>query len=266
MLEGIHMFERVHLKKINDHIYLMDDNHETSGYIVIGSKKAVIIDTMNGYENVYEIARTVTDLPLMVINTHGHPDHIYGNIYFEEVYIHPEDMELAHLFFQDPEFVSQTASYGLKPAKMLPINPGDMVDLGDLELEIIGLPGHSKGSICLLSKKDRILFVGDVMVGHTWMQLDWCLPLEEMLHNLNEFSKRWEEFDYVSSGHWTELVPVSFCKLQRDAVASVLAGDTKDDEDYTWFGGICKAHPYSDETGENHYKIVYDPKNLRRII
>ena len=68
------MFERVKLKKINDHVILMNDNNEGTGYIVLGKNKALIIDTMNGYENVKEIAETVTDLPLTVVNTHGHGD------------------------------------------------------------------------------------------------------------------------------------------------------------------------------------------------
>ena len=66
------MFERIILTQINPHVYLMDDHHEATGYIVVGSKKALVIDTMNGYEDVRAVVRTVTDLPIMVVNTHGH--------------------------------------------------------------------------------------------------------------------------------------------------------------------------------------------------
>ena len=58
------MFERIILTQINPHVYLMDDHHEATGYIVVGSKKALVIDTMNGYEDVRAVVRTVTDLPI----------------------------------------------------------------------------------------------------------------------------------------------------------------------------------------------------------
>lgn len=64
------MFERIKVKQLNDHIFLMDDNGDATGYLLVGSKKALVIDTMNGYENVYDVVRTMTDLPLMVVNTH----------------------------------------------------------------------------------------------------------------------------------------------------------------------------------------------------
>ena len=65
------MFERIKTEKINDHIWLMNDNDEATGYLVTGTEKALVIDTMNGYEDVRKLAETLTDLPLIVVNTHG---------------------------------------------------------------------------------------------------------------------------------------------------------------------------------------------------
>ncbi len=90
------MFERIKVKKLNDHIYLMDDNGEATGYLVVGEKKALVIDTMNGYANVYDVVRTLTDLPLMVVNTHGHCDHYIwkSTLYLIRLYfsIHPVNL------------------------------------------------------------------------------------------------------------------------------------------------------------------------------
>ena len=72
------MFERIKIKKLNGHIYLLDDNGEATGYLVTGKEKAAVIDTMNGIEDVHKAVRTITDLPLVLINTHGHCDHIFG--------------------------------------------------------------------------------------------------------------------------------------------------------------------------------------------
>ena len=45
----------------------MNDHDEATGYIVLGTQKALIIDTMNGYENVKKIAESITKLPIMIL-------------------------------------------------------------------------------------------------------------------------------------------------------------------------------------------------------
>ena len=40
------MFERIKITKINDHIWLLNDNNEATGYLVVGNEKALIIDNM----------------------------------------------------------------------------------------------------------------------------------------------------------------------------------------------------------------------------
>ena len=98
------MFERIKVSKLNGHVYLMDDAKESTGYLVVGSQNALVIDTMNGYENVYEVVRTITSLPVVVVNTHGHCDHIYGNIYFEEAFMNPADLPNAQKHMENPQF------------------------------------------------------------------------------------------------------------------------------------------------------------------
>ena len=64
-------------------------------YLVIGKRKAALIDTGFGLGDLKAFVRTFTDLPIIVLCTHGHLDHIGGNSQFDEVYICPEDMEMA---------------------------------------------------------------------------------------------------------------------------------------------------------------------------
>lgn len=174
------MFERIKVSKLNDHVYLMDDAKESTGYLVVGSQKALVIDTMNGYENVYEVVRTITSLPVVVVNTHGHCDHIYGNIYFEEAFMDPADLPIAQKHMENPQFVKLCEEKGLKMPPFLPIQGGDSIDLGDLHVEIVELPGHTPGGILLLLKEDRILFTGDSINHQVWMQLEESLPWQSM--------------------------------------------------------------------------------------
>lgn len=61
--------KRIKVKQINNHIWLLNDNDESTGYLVTGSERGLIIDTMTGYGNVRKVAEEITDFPLTVVNT-----------------------------------------------------------------------------------------------------------------------------------------------------------------------------------------------------
>lgn len=251
--KGKIMFERIKISKINDHIWLLNDKNEATGYLVLGKEKALVIDTMMGYEDVYAVVRTLTNLPLIIVNTHGHSDHIYGNIYFKEVYIHPKDIELAKKEFEDPRFRAAVESHGLKPAEFREVGEGDLFDLGGLTLEVYETPGHTPGSIVLLDRADHILFTGDTIIEQTWMQLEESMPMETLLKSLNKIQKFRNQFDYVLTGHSRQIEDALLCEAHRTAVKEVCDGMTENDVIYEWFGGTCMAHPY----GKEPRRIVY---------
>ena len=69
---------RANLIPINEYTTLIDDAGSSCAYLITGKEKALLIDTLNGVENLADIVRTITDLPVMVVNTHGHIDHAAG--------------------------------------------------------------------------------------------------------------------------------------------------------------------------------------------
>ena len=249
------MFERIKVKQLNDHIYLMDDDGEATGYLVVGNKKALVIDTMNGYEDVYEVVRRLTDLPLMVINTHGHCDHIYGNIFFEEAYMSPDDNEVAREHMAFPEFVKTCQEFDLSMPPFRPIKDHDVIDLGGLTLEVISLPGHTPGGVCLLLKEDRILFTGDSINHHLWMQLNESSKLDEFLHNLDEIMYLMNDADYILHGHAQGFDDISLMKELRAGIADLIETKGVGDKDYKWFGGVDKKHPFGDGKSVICYSI-----------
>ncbi len=250
------MFERIKISKVNAHIWLLNDNNEATGYLIAGKEKALVIDTMLGYEDVHAVVRMLTDLPLIVVNTHGHCDHIYGNIYFKEAYIHPKDIELSQREFADSRFQTAVEPLGLKPAEFCAVREGDVFDLGGLTLEVYETPGHTPGGIVLLDRADRILFTGDTIIEQTWMQLEESMPMEILLESLDKVQKIRSEFDYVLTGHSRQIEDASLCESHRIAVKEVCDGMTENDVRYEWFGGSCMAHPY----GAEPRRIVYQPK------
>lgn len=255
------MFSRIKTEKINDHIWLMNDNDEATGYLVTGTEKALVIDTMNGYEDVRKLAETLTDLPLIVVNTHGHPDHVYGDVYFEEVYMHPDDHALAKQYMHLPAFKEEMKRRGLKMPRLLSVREGDQFDLGKIALEVYHVPGHTPGGICLLDRKDRLLFTGDSVIEQTWMQMDESLPMHVFLDSLESLGKIRSAFDYILTGH-TRMCPedASLCEAQRRAVTEVINGQDEGDMPYEWYGGLATAHPY----GPEPRRIVYRRDRLEK--
>ncbi|HOQ08100.1 MAG TPA: MBL fold metallo-hydrolase [Clostridiales bacterium] len=243
------MGNRIRTKRIDDCIWLMDDNGQATGYLVCGGKRAAVIDTMNGIEDVHAVVRGITDLPLVVVNTHGHCDHIFGNIYFDcDCFLHPDDAEIAAEHTGFPMFRKLCAEKKLEMPPFKPINDGDVIDLGGLTLEAISLPGHTPGGICLLLREKRVLFTGDSINHHLWMQLDESLPLRVFLENLDRISWVTGKADRILHGHAQDFDDISLFDDLRSGVGELIRtrgmGETRRSTDYKWFRGIAKQYPF----------------------
>ena len=63
--------------------------------MIVGTEKAMLIDTGYDYGDLKRVVKSITEKPLYIVNTHGHVDHTSANALFDEkVYIHPKNMEL----------------------------------------------------------------------------------------------------------------------------------------------------------------------------
>ena len=249
---------RANIKQLLPHLYLIDDAGESTCYVLCGKEKALIIDSANGQENLKAIVRTLTDLPLMVVNTHGHVDHVCGNAYFDEAYVHEDDMALCleHMAYNNEEYEKQC----VVPPPMKTIAVGDVIHLGGIDVEVVSLKGHTAGSIGLIDIQDRILFSGDGANGHLWMQLDHSLPISVLYDTLVAFKRDHDDrFDHVLAGHGKDFEPKTRIDQNIRGCEELLAGKTENDQPYHYFGGECLQHPTSSVPGEC---IVYRADNL----
>jgi len=247
--------------RINDQVLLLNDHDEATCYLVTGSERALLIDTANGYVDMHAFCSALTDLPLTVVQTHGHCDHIYGNVYFEEACLHPADNAVFDSHFAFPEVQKLFAKHALTPARKVPLRTGELFDLGGgLVLEVVPLAGHTAGSVGFLDRKHRILFSGDGALPHLWMQLPESGSIALLLQTLLTLRREYgADFDHLLTGHGRALVPAAVVDGLIRGCEQLLRGERQADVPYRWFGGECLAHP--DELGV-YDRIVYDETKL----
>jgi glyoxylase-like metal-dependent hydrolase (beta-lactamase superfamily II) len=168
--------------KIEPNVYVFYEPgqfEEVISYLVIGKEKAALIDTGCGIGNVRTLSEEFTELPIMIVNTHSHYDHIAQNYMFEEVAIFDapsarqaaengcSKAEMSHLLAEGmlwkplPEDFDP-GNYRVPPFTVTWwLRDGDIIDLGDRRLEVLHTPGHSPDSICLLDKDAKLFWTGD---------------------------------------------------------------------------------------------------------
>ena len=174
-------FKWFKIQEIKNYIYVIKERLDlidprfltefTNIFLVLGSKKALLMDTGSGlYPIKPVVANIIKDRELIVLNTHSHFDHIGGNNEFEEVYIHEKEAsnikKQFYAFFLKNSPMQIVERYKernfiFNPTKsVISIEEGKIFDLGSIKLKVIHTPGHSNGSICLLTDKGE-LFTGD---------------------------------------------------------------------------------------------------------
>ncbi|HCI55758.1 MAG TPA: hypothetical protein DFI01_07520 [Bacteroidales bacterium] len=256
------------VKEISKGVWVIDDHGADNMYLIMGSDSALLVDTGLGVADVSSVVKKITSKPLIVVNTHGHPDHSGGNYQFEKVYMHPADIEAAKSF-NLPEARSQSAGnmlQGNAPAenekfkgtpfetKYIPVREGRVFNLGGRKIEVMGTPGHTPGSICFLDIENKLLFSGDNNNVMVWLFLENSTPLHRYLETLQKQQKRMGEFTTLFPGHGT---PVSsdFINDQIACVKSILDG-TCQSKEYKSFAGSARI------CSSGRAGVVFRPDNL----
>jgi len=170
---------------------------ETNCYILYSAGEAAIVDPGDESGRIIDSLRTLDQGNLevrFVLATHFHWDHVEAaaelvDHFSAEFYLGEKDQTL----------FEKSIQFELSPDRLL--NEGDVVKLGESELEVWETPGHTPGSISLLEKSERKLIVGDLLFSTGFGRTD--LPggsksdLEDSLARVVNLDGDWEVF----SGH-----------------------------------------------------------------
>lgn len=189
------------------------------GYLIIGPEKAMLIDTGFGLGDLKGLVNEITgNMPLIVANTHPHPDHAGSNSQFEKVYILEDDAEdlrkvmtmpinPSRLFNEDGtgKFLDFDRNDLLERSEyeIVPIPDGYVFDLGGgYEIETIQLAGHAKGQAAYLDKTGRTLFCGDDIIGMRVSVYGTMDVIKDFRHRMARLAARRNEFDGIFPGHF----------------------------------------------------------------
>lgn len=127
-------------------------------------KEAMIIDPGDQTAKIKKVLQQYSLKPVMVINTHGHYDHIGSDDDFGvAVYVHQLDLPML-LDAKKNLSASFSLAYQVS-TEIKTLQDKEIIKLDILELEVIHLPGHTLGGIGLLMKSPQtdIIFTGDTL-------------------------------------------------------------------------------------------------------
>lgn len=164
-------------------------------FLLEGETQAAMIDSGVDSPDALRLAQTLTEKPILLINTHGDRDHISGTGAFREIRMHALD----HLHCGVGAAFPGTA--------LVELHDGDIIDLGNRPLKVLHIPGHTKGSLAFLDARERVLYAGDsVQKGHIYMFGKKRDP-ERFESSLDRLISLKGEYDRVFASHDVYCVP-----------------------------------------------------------
>lgn len=202
---------------VADHVTLIQDGNAYM-YLVEGNEKALLIDTGNPGGDLKTFVDKLTALPLMVVNTHGHRDHTGHNSQFDHVFAPANDIAIIR-----------------NKDNLVPIEEGHVFDLGGRTLEVIEVPGHTPGGICLLDATNKLLFAGDTIVSTpVWLHLPHSLPAATYVQSLQKLEQRSGEFSQIFAGHAKRPLDNSYLEELIACGQKIASGEAE--KDFTPYG------------------------------
>lgn len=202
-------------------------------YLVLGGEKALLIDSGFGVGSLKEIVDGLTGLPLILVNTHGHPDHGGGNAQFGRPLLHPADNELYAHKCSYEQRLDEAKHWGLEdaaeklqptPPGPLPLEDGHVFDLGGRRLTVIHTPGHSMGSVCIFDEQTGYLFTGDNTQAMATALVEDCAS------NVSTYLASMEKLaalpvKALCTGHMPAVVSPDIIEKKIQCARRVLAGE-----------------------------------------
>ena len=214
-------------------------------YVIEGAEELICIDSGMGAGNIREFCQTLSEKPLYrVFNTHNHFDHTCNNYLFDAVYMSKKSYEGRC----NP--MAEFAEFKMEFPDDYPVvflNDGDVIDLGNRQLEVLNIEEHCIGSLQFLDRKNRILFCGDELNGNFF---DSRISVEHSFRNVAQWKALRDAYDVLCAGNG--IYDAVYVDRYYDTLLYILEGHAAE--------GVEHYKPYHDPYAtirEKDGKVVY---------
>lgn len=214
---------------------------EVISYLILGRDRALLFDTGMGMSPISAVVHALTPLPVTVLNSHTHYDHIGGNAEFDRILAMDTDFTrrnaagvphavvsgdaAADAFCRPPPAGFDTAAYAIRPFTITtPIGDGYRIDLGGRTLEVLSVPGHTPDAVALRDSVAGYLWTGDTFYeAPIWLwfpETDW----DAYARSVDRLAALAPGLTRVFGAHNTPVADPAQLLALRQAVAEVRSG------------------------------------------
>ena len=221
---------------------------ETISHLIVGKDRALLFDTGIGLVSIKAVVERITLLPVIVLNSHTHYDHVGGNWEFSTVLAIDSPYTRANMkgfdngriagdflpeaFCKGAPEGSDTVSFYTRPWQQTRyVEDGEILDLGGRKLVVLHVPGHTPDAVALLDTENRLLFTGD-----TWYDASLWLfvretNLKEYEASISRLAKLEGKVDFLLGAHNSARVDAGRLQAVVGAFRKLRAGDYVGEKD-----------------------------------
>lgn len=245
------------VKEVDSAVWaIREPRHEEQvvSYLIVGAQKAMLFDTGLGIADIRQVVEGLTRLPVMVVNSHAHYDHVGGNHRFLEIAAHPSELRWlergvrheeiawaveAHTFRGPAPKDFDPAWYHVRPSVVSHrLTDGEDLSLGDRNLKVVHTPGHSPGSICLWEEGRGLLFTGDTLYeGPIFAQLRYS-DFDAYRRSLDRLCLLQPQVRLVLPAHGLTPLSPGIILRMRSAFQQIAQGELEYHEEETRWGRV----------------------------
>jgi len=187
--------------------------HITNCYIVWDedSNIGAIVDPADDFE---KIDKYITDKNInlkYVLLTHGHGDHVLAlsqvmNKYNVKVIVHENELNMITGKINNYSIIFRKTQDDLDISRIEAAKDNDVIELGEIKLQVLYTPGHSSGSACYLNEKEKTILTGDTLFSDCFGRCDLVTSdIEEMKLSLKRLYTNYSDYR-IYPGHGEEAI------------------------------------------------------------